>query len=405
MSNFQRASHPKRWFLALLAVTVLLAACFAGWRFLLQKNGAHPSEAQTTLIGLPADKSGAAARDGFKKVTGPQPLVFPKDHGPHPDYQTEWWYYTGNLETSEGRHFGYQLTFFRRAMIPESAAAQRSSKWAADQLYMAHFTLTDVTDQKFHFQERFERGAMDLAGAAGSPGYQVWLRDWSVKQTASNTYHLSAHDNGFAVDLDLTDARGPVLQGDRGYSQKGPQPGNASLYYSQTHLLSQGKIQIADQTYAVQGLSWMDHEISTSALSEGQVGWDWFALQLDDGRALMVYIMRRADGSIDAFSSGTLVLANGETRHLAREDFSIQVQKTWKSPTSGAQYPAAWTVTVPSQKLELTVQPWISNQELNVSYTYWEGAVQVRGTSDGKAVTGNGYVELTGYLKSMQGQF
>jgi predicted secreted hydrolase len=201
------------------------------------------------------------------------------------------------------------------------------------------------------------------------------------------------------------DGKGPILQGDGGYSRKGPEPGNASYYYSQTRLETWGTVQVGDTLYQVDGLSWMDHEFSTSALSPDQVGWDWFALQLDDGSELMVFQIRKADGTADPFSSGTLVAADGSTRHLSRDDFEIAVDATWRSPRSGATYPARWTVEVPVADLTLEIEPYLADQELNVSYTYWEGAARISGERTGSVVSGNGYVEMTGYAGSMQGQF
>lgn len=367
------------------------------------------------IWGLAFRKPSAAVRAGvisapaapitgeYRKVEGPQDIVFPQAFGPQPDYRTEWWYYTGSLAADDGRRFGYQLTFFRRAVSPPQDRIPRPSTWAAEQVYMAHFTLTDASAEKFHYFERFERGAAGLAGAALSPAFQVWLHDWSVEQTGVKTYRLRAQEQDLAVDLELVDVKGPILQGERGYSQKGAQAGNASLYFSQTRLESQGTIRIGEDTFAVRGTSWMDREISTSALSKDEVGWDWFALHLDDGSELMAYVLRREDGSISEFSSGTLVEADGTSRHLSREDFVISVADTWKSPHSGGVYPARWTVRVPSAGLALDVEPLLADQELGVSFIYWEGAVKVAGTRNGKPVGGYGYVELTGYAQSMQG--
>jgi predicted secreted hydrolase len=327
------------------------------------------------------------------------------DLGPHPDFQTEWWYYTGNLAAADGRAFGYQLTFFRRAILPARDLPARTSEWATGQIYFAHFTLTNGPAGSFRYFERFERGAAGLAGASGEPLYQVWLQDWSVRQTDANHYRLHAAAEDIQIKLDLVDRKGPVLQGDRGLSQKGPQPGNASYYISQTRLESQGSIQVGDQTVSVSGLSWMDHEFSTSSLSGEQVGWDWYALQLSDGSELMVYQMRKTDGTMDPFSQGTLIYPDGRTRFLQRDELQIQVLSTWKSPHSGASYPAEWTVAVPSEQLSLRVTPRLADQELRVSFTYWEGAVTVTGSRLGKDVSGSGYVELTGYARSMQGQF
>jgi len=340
----------------------------------------------------------------YALAEGPRPLVFPADHGPHNDFQTEWWYYTGNVQASDGRHFGYQLTFFRRALVPPAQHQARSSDWATDQVYMAHFALTDVAGKRFQSFERFERGAAGLAGAQASP-FDVWLDNWSVEQIEPNVYRLRASQGDLALDLQLQDRKGPVLQGDQGYSQKGPDPGNASYYYSLTRLDTSGTVRVGDASYQVNGSSWMDHEWSTSYLTGDQVGWDWFALQLNDNSELMVFQIRRADGSVDPFASGTLVAPDGTTRRLSRDDFQITVGATWRSPRSGATYPAAWTIKIPSAGLTLDVKPYLADQELNVSFTYWEGAVQIRGERAGRAVSGSGYIEMTGYAGSMGGQF
>jgi predicted secreted hydrolase len=304
--------------IGLLTISLLLALS----AILLRRD---EPEVRAQLVAM-AD--GAA---GFARATGPRPIEFPADHGPHPDYQTEWWYYTGNLETSDGRHFGYQLTFFRRALMPPAQRQDRLSNWAADQVYMAHFALADVAGRRYQTLERFARGAAGLAGAQGTP-YRVWLEDWKIEEVEPNVVRLRASQDDLAIDLLLIDRKGPLLQGDGGYSQKGPEPGNASYYYSQTRLDSSGTVQVGDALYQVDGLSWMDHEFSTSALAPDQVGWDWFALQLDDGSELMVFQIRKADGSVDPFSSGTLVAADGSTRHLSRDDFEIRVGDTWRSP-------------------------------------------------------------------------
>jgi len=340
---------------------------------------------------------------GFTRAMGPQELVFPEDHGAHTDFQTEWWYYTGNLDTVDGRHFGYQFTIFRSALVPPEDRQQRSSSWATDQVYMAHFALTDVDAGRFRYFDRFSRGAAGLAGVQASP-YQVWLEDWSVEELEPGVYHLRAAQDDVAIDLRLTDLKGPIPQGDRGYSQKGPEPGNASYYYSLARLASSGTVCVGGTTYQVDGLSWMDHEFSTSALGSELVGWDWFSIQLDDGSELMVYQLRREDGTVDPFSGGTYVDAAGNTTRLGHHDFVVKVNDTWHSPHSGATYPAQWTITVPSEDLILEVTPYLADQELDASFIYWEGAVKIVGEHAGNGVSGNGYVELTGYAQSMQGQ-
>jgi predicted secreted hydrolase len=350
----------------------------------------------------------AAAADvaGFARASGPIPLRFPADSGPHHDYQTEWWYYTGNLATADGRHFGYQFTIFRRAVLPPTERVTRASGWAAEQIYMGHFALTDVAGGRFRAFERFARGAAGLAGAQAEP-YQVWLEDWQAAAIPGRpgVTRVQARAGDVGIDLTLTDAKGPVLQGDRGYSQKGPHPGNASYYYSLTRLISEGEVRVGDSTFVVTGLSWKDHEYSTSALAADQVGWDWFALHLDDGAEVKVFHLRRDDGSIDPFSAGSFVDAQGQVTRLRRDDFQIEALDAWRSPRTQAEYPSRWRLTIPTLGLQLELEPWLADQELNVSYAYWEGAVRVSGASGGQAVTGNGYVELTGYAGSMQGQF
>jgi predicted secreted hydrolase len=378
------------WVIGLLAFAGL-AAVFL-W-------SAPQQPAQANISGLPVQAG------NFTRADGPRTFEFPADHGPHPDFQTEWWYYTGNLSDSNGQRYGYQLTFFRRALTPPDERQERASGWGTDQVYMAHFTLTRVSAQRFNAFERLARGAAGLSGAQGEPVYRVWLQDWRVEQTGEGRYHLEAAADDIKLELDLRDTKGPVLQGDAGYSRKGAEAGNASYYISQTRLESQGTLTTGAETVQVSGFSWMDHEFSTSVLSEGQVGWDWFALQLDDGSELMVYNIRQADGSPDAYSSGMFIDATGNTTPLAREDFQIDVLSTWRSPQSGADYPAGWRIQVPAIALTMEVQPLIPDQELNVSFTYWEGAVRLNGQRSGAAFNGFGYVELTGYAHSMQGQF
>lgn len=342
---------------------------------------------------------------GFTRVTSPITLNFPKDDGPHPAYQTEWWYYTGNLQTSTGRHFGFELTFFRRALQPPSETPTRTSDLAASQVYMAHLALTDVQAGSFKAFERFSRGAGGLAGAQGSPVYSVWLEDWQVSQVGVDQYKLQAANGDIALNLTLDSLKEHILQGDGGYSQKGLGAGNASIYTSQTRLQTNGTIQTGGQKFTVTGFSWMDHEFSTSALSQDEVGWDWFALQLDDGSELTIYAIRRADGTPDPYARGTLVRADGSIVTLRPVDFSFQAQGEWTSPSSGARYPAGWKIQVPALGIDLTVSPYIPDQELRLSFVYWEGAARVTGVSGGKNVTGSGYVELTGYAHSMAGQF
>lgn len=377
---------------------------------LSRRSGARPPRPSGIAQAAPADVS------GFVRALGPRPWRFPEDHGPHPEFQTEWWYYTGNLVSPNGHRFGFQLTFFRRALQPPQQLLARRSEWATGQVYMAHFALSDIGGQGFQAFERLQRGAAGLAGAQALP-FQVWLDDWQVSQVESPpgectaltarpcAYRLQAAQDGLALDLRLVDRKGPILQGDQGLSPKGSQPGQASYYYSLTRLVAQGRVTVAGQVYEVEGLSWMDHEFSTSALSQDQAGWDWFSIQLDDGSELMVFQLRHKDARIDPFSSGALIAPDGTISALRREDFTLQVTDTWTSPYSGATYPAGWRLSIAKAGLELEITPHLADQELNVSYAYWEGAVRVSGSRDGVALAGNGYVELTGYSGAMGGEF
>jgi predicted secreted hydrolase len=356
-------------------------------------------QATSSLAGLPQTNSA-----GFERANGPRTFSFPADDGAHPDFQTEWWYYTGNLTTDSGRHFGFELTFFRRGLIPLSQQSPRESDWAANQVYMGHFALTDVGASQFYAFERLERGAAGLAGARSVPAYQVWIDDWEVSATGSNSYQLKASEDGKSITLHLVDTQGPILEGDQGYSQKGSESGNASYYYSRTRLDTDGTMSIDGQTYAVKGASWMDHEFSTTALSAQTAGWDWFALQMDDGTCLMLYQIRSYQGSV-LWSNGTWITASGASHSLVTSDFSIGVNSTWKSPHSQAVYPSSWTIQIPSEQLTLNIVPYLPDQELNLSFTYWEGAVRLSGSRAGQIISGQGYIELTGYASPMNGQF
>jgi predicted secreted hydrolase len=340
----------------------------------------------------------------FARALAPRPFVYPADLGPHPEFQTEWWYYTGNLETKDGRHLGYQLTFFRRGLSPDPI--DRSGSLAAREIYFAHFAVTDVTSGTHFAVERFSRQAEGLAGAEGEP-YRVWLENWQVlsPDREGRFLQLSAQSDGNSLTLQLDSQKPYVPNGDHGLSAKGPEPGNASYYLSGTHLLTQGRLTIVGETFDVTGLSWFDHEWSTSALNPESVGWDWFSLQLSDGRDLMLFQIRNQDGSLSQASSGTLVEPDGGVVHLTRDQVTITVEDTWRSPDSGADYPAAWRIEIPSQAIALQGVPWLADQEMRVSVTYWEGAVRFNGTSLGAAVSGNGYIELTGYAGSLGGAF
>ncbi len=380
-----------QWYAGLLVVLIAGLMLSAGWACTRLTQPARLRATVSIAEGLRGNADG-----GYARATEPRSFSFPADHGPHPDYRVEWWYYTGNLETPEGRHFGFQLTFFRIALAPH--IAPRPSAWATNQMYMAHFAVTDVAGGRFHAFERFSRGALDLAGAQAQP-FRVWLEDWVAEAPGESALpmHLRAAEGDVAIDLTLDSVAPPVLQGNDGLSQKGPEPGNASYYYSFTRMSAAGTVRIGDQRVAVQGLAWMDREWSTSALGPDQTGWDWFALQLSNGQELMFYRLRRQDGGTDPFSAGTLVRNDGSTRRLGPAEVELEPLGHWQSPRSGARYPVRWRLRVPSEGLELEITPYLQDQELNLSVRYWEGTVRVQGTQTGQAVAGSGYLELTGY--------
>ncbi len=377
----ERARWPARLGMVLLAG--LVAAC--GPREAPPEPGMEGADL-TEFLG------GDAA--GFARATEPRPFVFPADHGPHPDFRSEWWYFTGNLETPAGRPFGFQLTLFRFALAPE--APGRASAWATRQSYMGHFALADIAGGGFHPFQRLARGAAGLAGAEAEP-LRVWLEDWVVTGRGGERprFTLEAEEAGVGVRLELESTKPLVLQGERGLSQKSAEPGNASYYYSLTRLAARGRVTVAGETHPVTGEAWLDREWSTSALGPDQAGWDWFALQLEDGRELMYYQLRRRDGSVDPHSAGVLVAADGSYRRVGAGEVDLAVTGRWESPRDGALYPARWRLRVADLDLEVT--PRLADQELDLLVRYWEGAVAVAGTAGGRPVSGRGYVELTGY--------
>ena len=339
----------------------------------------------------------AAPAEGFALVEGARPFDFPADHGPHPEYRSEWWYFTGNVADPEGGAYGFQLTFFRFRLAAESV--ERRSAWAAEQVYMAHFAVTDVAARRFHAFERFSRGALDLAGAEAAP-FRVWLEDWSASgqdDAGDFAVRLRAGEAGVGIDLAFGPGEGPILHGDGGYSRKSAAPGNASYYYSYPRMPVSGRLWTPRGDFEVSGEGWLDREWSSSALASDQVGWDWFALRLSDGGAIMLYQIRRRDGSADPFSYGILVGAGGSTVRLGPEDFTIEIMKYWQPSDKYTIYPSMWGLRIPSFALDLEVRPLLEDQEWRHAFRYWEGAVSARGRSGSLPVSATGYVELTGY--------
>lgn len=349
--------------------------------------------------GLPPNQTAVP----WTRATPTRPLRLPQDHVAHPEYRIEWWYYTGNVRDASGRAYGYQVTFFRVGVDPSPV---NPSAFAVRDLYMTHVALTDVDGRVHRFSDRLNRAGVHWAGARADR-YEVWNENWRASLDAQGRHRLVADAGTFALDLTLTPGKTPVLQGERGYSRKGVDPGNASHYYSLTRMPTTGTVRMDGRSARVEGASWMDHEFGTSALDPGTRGWDWFALQLSDGRELMLYALRLDDGRANPFSSGTIVARDGTTTHLAVSDFTLTPRRTWRSPSSGATYPVAWDVTVPKAGLQLTVTAAVDAQELrtrrSTNVTYWEGSVRVAGTAGSASrpssspITGVGYLEMTGY--------
>jgi predicted secreted hydrolase len=354
---------------------------------------------------LPAPPPGCAAAsapprdgDGFALAVAPFAYVFPRDHASHPDYRTEWWYYTGHL-ASGARRFGYELTFFRVG-LPRLRAGSTSA-WAVQDLVFVHAALTDESRGTFRSADDARRPALGLAGA-DSTRYDVWLEDAYARLAPDGrTHELHGGGPGFAFTLSLSQDRPPAIHGEGGVSRKASGEGNASHYYSLTRLATRGGLRVGGDTLAVTGESWMDHEFGSARMADTHAGWDWFSVQLDDGRELMLYRLRRKDGGVEPLSSGTLVERDGRTRHLPLDAFRIDATDSWTSPRTHARYPAAWRVSVPSAGLALVLAPTVRDQELVAGHmggvVYWEGSVRVSGTASGRTVAGQGYVELTGY--------
>lgn len=376
----------------------LLLALLLGGLYLIDRGKAAPPVDGSLTV---AEAMANADTVGYDRAIRPRDFVFPADHGPHPGFKTEWWYYTGNLQGRDGRPFGFQFTLFRTALVPPDRWTDRDSPWATHQLYMGHFAVSDIAGRRFHAAERFSRGDARLAGAQAEP-FRVWLEDW-VTDAPDHApgdpfppFRIVAGDGPVHLELMVTHGKPPVLQGDRGLSQKGDGTGNASYYYSLTRLAASGRMMAWGDTVPVTGSAWMDREWSTSALGENQVGWDWFALQLADGRELMYYQLRRDDGSPDPLSKGAWVETDASYRRIGSDEVDLTVTDYWDSPRGG-RYPAGWELALPGENLRLTVMPRLADQELPVSIRYWEGSVAVSGTSRGEPVSGVGYVELTGY--------
>jgi predicted secreted hydrolase len=390
--------HPR-----LLTTTTAASSRFSAYRLCLAVAAAAATVLFTVVnASEPSAPQRPAESAGFRIAVPGYVYEFPRDHGSHDEFRTEWWYYTGHLSARNGRRFGFQLTFFRRAVAADQPATL-PSRWTIRHLYLAHFAVSDLDGRQFRYFEKISREGLGKAGA-DTGRLRVWTDRWMVEGTPESlSHHLVAEQNGVAIDLTLRQLKPPVFHGENGISRKGEQVGQASHYYSLTRLGTNGRVTIDGETFDVTGTSWMDHEFGSADLGEDLVGWDWFSLQLDDGNDLMLYRLRRADGSLDRSSSGTVVYPDGHAGSISRDDAQVAVLSHWTSPASGTRYPAKWNVTVPRLQLDLEVTPLLADQELatrrSTQVTYWEGAVAISGTAQGRPITGHGYVELTGYAE------
>ncbi|MBA2409559.1 MAG: carotenoid 1,2-hydratase [Gammaproteobacteria bacterium] len=374
----------------IILIVIILATLIFGARFMRDDTTKLVSE--NNLAGALGNGAGYAQADRLRR------FQFPADFGPHPDFRHEWWYFTGNLKAADDRRFGYELTLFRIALIPSPTPGK--SAWRTNQLYTAHLAVTDRQGQRFEFFERFSRGALGLAGARAAP-FRVWLEDWQVaaRKGGGFPWRLEASAGNLRLALMLSPQKPLVLQGDHGLDRKSAQ-GHASYYYSFTRLTTAGTLTLGDEIIDLNGLSWLDREWSSGSLADDQQGWDWFALQLDDGADMMFYRLRQAYDATDPNSGGVWVGAGGNSVTLAASDVRIETLAHWASPRGG-RYPARWRLLIPTRDCRLTVTPIMADQELDVLVRYWEGAVDVTGACGTQRVSGMGYVELTGYAEEM----
>jgi predicted secreted hydrolase len=322
---------------------------------------------------------------------------FPRDHFNHPGFQTEWWYYTGNLKSADGRRFGFELTLFRQGVSRDPV---KTATWDVRDLYVAHLALSDLDGGKFYHAERTNRSGPGIAAVDESLG-RIWNGNWQL-QYHGGDQELKAIDERFQLHLTLHPEKLPVIHGENGVSQKAEGPGRASHYISLTRLATSGAIDLGNKKIEVRGSSWMDHEFFTHQLDPEQIGWDWLSLQLDDHTEVMLFHIRRKDGSIDPHSAGTYIDAQGKTAHLHSNDFRLEPsEEKWTSPRTGAAYPIHWSIAIPKLGIALEAKTPLASQELTgktkLTPDYWEGAVVLAGTRIAKPISGVGYLEMTGY--------
>lgn len=325
--------------------------------------------------------------DGFAIARAGRTFVFPRDHGSHPEFRTEWWYVTGHLDGKDGRRFGFQVTFFRQARREDDKILH---------LHLAHTALLDAQTGRFMHEERLNREGWDAA--ASETTLAVRNGNWSLKfDEKTQTLRIAATvKDEILLRLELEPLKPLVVFGKDGVSRKGASESAASHYLTWTRLRARGTVKLGGDERAVTGQAWLDHEFSSSQLEEGQAGWDWASLQLNDGRDVMAYIMRRKDGTADAASTLAVIERDGRVRHLANDAFRVETLDTWKSPRSGAEYPIRVRIRFEGESFEL--RPLAQDQEHDADITqlpYWEGACDVLDAR--RQITGRAFLELAGY--------
>lgn len=373
--------------------TVLIVATLLVTGWLLSAGFAPPrSQADLALAAL-----SQAAPQGFRLATTKPSLSFPRDHRAHPEFRTEWWYFTGHLETEQQREFGFQFTLFRFAFAPKDEAD--TLPWQQREAILGHFAISDFDNKRFYQRERLSRAHPELAGYQQQP-FKLWLDHWQLEfaeDIKRSTWRFDAREDDFGLRLQLSTQQAPIAQGEAGLSQKSRTPGNSSIYYSQPQLVVKGELYLGNSTKRVRGNAWLDREWSTSALSEDQQGWDWFALRFDNGDSLMFYRLRDLHGKQQAFSAGSYVTREGKKTTLLSDDVITTPTRYWRSPRSGSRYPLDWRLEIPRLAMTVEIKAAFSAQEWLGRFHYWEGAVSAEASQAGKVRKARGYLELTGY--------
>jgi len=390
--EYRRINLAKHW----LWLTGVLVIALGGILYSLLKPEETKDNVQSLSSFLSEEHS-----DYFAAAVKGKVISFPADHGAHPEFRQEWWYYTGNLTSAEGSLFGYQLTFFRFGLPPKST--NLASDWQTSSTWMAHFALTDVEAGQFHFTDDFSRGAIELAGTKTRP-FSVWINGWSVREQESIcsdclSVRLNAAMKDIEIDLTMNSSAPPVLQGDNGFSKKNAEGSIASYYYSYPSMDSAGTIRIGNTNHSVTGSSWMDREWSSAVLAKGQSGWDWFALHLDDQTQLMLFRVRDSQNPENTYRTAHLIRNNDSNVIIDNDAITMAVTDWWESPATGSKYPVAWRLRSEKQDatFSVTVTPQIQNQELDLAFRYYEGAIFFEGRLNDRSIEGQGYMELTGY--------